>query len=94
MILKAIIRLGKRAGTMQSRALNRTHEDSNPQLFDNPEEYLTYNELGHLLGITIRTLRRYVAADMIPYLRIGGKMIRFEKSEIAAWLRRRQKRRR
>lgn len=46
---------------------------------------LTIDELAGQLGITIRHVRRLVAERRVPYLKVGG-LVRFDPTDIAAWL--------
>ncbi len=41
--------------------------------------------LAKRLGTTVRHVRRLVAEKRVPYLKVGG-LIRFDPSDIAAWL--------
>lgn len=54
------------------------------------ETYVTYRQLAEALGIAERTLKDWVRLGKIPYTRIGGKAIRFKKSAVAAWLKKRE----
>jgi len=38
-----------------------------------------------LLSITVRHMRRFVAEETIPYLKIGGSL-RFDKEELRKWV--------
>lgn len=49
------------------------------------EELLTAKELEPLLKIDQKTIYRYVADGLIPYIRIQSN-IRFVKRQIVAWL--------
>jgi len=56
------------------------------ELYDNPHDYLTYDELAKLLRVSVRTLRRWVSFEKVPYVKIEEWHVRFPKSDIAAWL--------
>ena len=64
-----------------------------------PEEHeqLQFPELvdietaAKLLSITVRHVRRFVAEETIPYLKLGGSL-RFDKEELRKWIERRRHR--
>lgn len=68
------------------------------KLFDNRKDehglggehldLLTYDDLEKLIKVAKRTLRRWVARDEIPYIKIGRR-IRFSRPRIYDWLRER-----
>lgn len=47
---------------------------------------MTYPDLAAYLQMTERSLRRLVARKAIPFKRMSGWWIRFDRSEIDAWL--------
>jgi excisionase family DNA binding protein len=49
-------------------------------------QLLTIEQLAERLGITVRHVRRLVAERRVPYLKVG-RLVRFDPSEIAKWLR-------
>jgi excisionase family DNA binding protein len=49
-------------------------------------QLLTIDQLAERLGITVRHVRRLVAERRVPYLKVG-RLVRFDPSEIAKWLR-------
>jgi excisionase family DNA binding protein len=49
-------------------------------------QLLTIDQLAGRLGITVRHVRRLVAEKRVPYLKVG-RLVRFDPSEIANWLR-------
>ncbi len=49
-------------------------------------QLLTIDQLAERLGITERHVRRLVAEKRVPYLKVG-RLVRFDPSEIAKWLR-------
>lgn len=53
---------------------------SSPQLV----QWLTVNDVCEHLGITDKTLRRYIAAGKVPAYRMGGRLLRFNASDINA----------
>jgi predicted site-specific integrase-resolvase len=54
------------------------------------EQLLDYDAMAAVLGIKSRTLRDYVYAGMVPYLKLGHRTIRFEPSRVVNALRRRE----
>lgn len=67
----------------------RKFEDVRPDLEERADEFASYNEMARILGLTTRTLRRWVALKRIPFKRLGARTIRFSKPEVEAWLRKR-----
>lgn len=55
-----------------------TNNQNDPQL-------LNIEELAQRLGITVRHVRRLVAEKRVPYYKVG-RLIRFDRDEIAMWL--------
>ena len=47
---------------------------------------LTPKQAADLLGVSKRTLQRYVKAGLVPAARISRKVVRFKKSDILALL--------
>ena len=52
---------------------------------DLTEPYLTVNEVALMVRLSVVTIRRYTAADKIPYHRIY-RAIRYKRSEIERWV--------
>lgn len=52
-------------------------------------DLLTYQQLAAALGLAERTLRDWVRLGKIPYTRLGGRAVRFRKSAVDAWLKKR-----
>jgi excisionase family DNA binding protein len=52
-------------------------------------QLLTIDQLAERLGITVRHVRRLVSNKQVPYYKVG-KLVRFDPTEIAAWLRTRR----
>jgi excisionase family DNA binding protein len=53
---------------------------------NNIPQLLTIDQLAERLGITVRHVRRLVVEKRVPYLKVG-RLVRFDPSEIAKWLR-------
>jgi excisionase family DNA binding protein len=49
--------------------------------------YLTYSELSELYNIPIGTLHSWVHTRRIPHVRLGPRMVRFDRSAVEAFLR-------
>jgi excisionase family DNA binding protein len=49
------------------------------------EKLFNVNEVAEHLGITVQTVRRYMAAKKIPYHKID-RMVRFVPAEIHQWV--------
>ena len=48
-------------------------------------ELIDIETLAHLLGDSVRHVRRLVAEHRVPYLKVGH-FVRFDPAEIVAWL--------
>ena len=53
------------------------------------ERLLTADEIAEYLCCSVSTVRRFAARGEIPHYRLG-KLLRFRRSEVEAWLARRQ----
>lgn len=60
-------------------------------LLENQDQLVSYKELARIIGLSERALRKYVALRRIPFKRVGSRTIRFDKSEIRAWLEKRSR---
>jgi excisionase family DNA binding protein len=56
-----------------------------PTRTDPDHTWLTLVQLGEMLSITERHIRRLVAESRIPYTKVGGRL-RFNLARIQAWL--------
>jgi excisionase family DNA binding protein len=54
-------------------------------------ELVDIETAAELLCISVRHVRRFVAEDTIPYLKIGGSL-RFDKEELRRWIEERRHR--
>jgi len=59
---------------------------NNPKL---QKQYYNVTEIAEILGISEKTVRKYVWQKTIPYLKIGGH-VRFDIDKIHAWLEQRE----
>jgi excisionase family DNA binding protein len=48
-------------------------------------QLLAIDQLAERLGVSVRHVRRLVAEERVPYLKVG-KFIRFDPAEISGWL--------
>jgi excisionase family DNA binding protein len=53
-------------------------------------KYLSKKEVCVMLGISLRTLERWVDARMIPYHKMPTGTVRFSEEKLQAWLRSRE----
>ena len=57
---------------------------------DTNEQVMTYKETAHFLGISERTLERYVCEARIPYVQLPRRGswagVRFLRSQLLSWL--------
>ena len=54
------------------------------------EAYLTVKEVALMLRLSVVTIRRYTMNKEIPFHKIYRRTVRYKKSEIEAWLERKQ----
>ena len=52
-----------------------------------PDPLWTVADVAGYLGVTDRTIRSWMVAHRLPYLKIGGT-VRFRPSEVADWVER------
>jgi excisionase family DNA binding protein len=52
-----------------------------------PERLLTMGEIAPYLGVSVRTIKKWVAEGLIPHRRLGRKSgrVRFAKHEVDEW---------
>ena len=53
------------------------------------DDLMTYDEARKLLKLKPGTLYALVSQKRIPHLRLGRRLVRFERGELEAWLRQR-----
>jgi excisionase family DNA binding protein len=49
-------------------------------------KYLTINELSIYLNVSKPTIYVWIQKNLIPYIRINKRLIRFDKDKIDAWV--------
>ena len=54
------------------------------------KELLNYAELGEVLGVSARTVRRMVADGRIPVIRMSQRTLRFDKEKVLTALNKRK----
>jgi excisionase family DNA binding protein len=52
---------------------------------------LTPEDLAEWLGVKVETVHTYVSRDRLPHLKIGPKVLRFERDHVVQWARSRGK---
>lgn len=60
-------------------------ELKNTLLFDNLDQLLTYEQLSLWLGLSVRTLEKYVHRSEIPFVKLK-RSVRFRVCDIENWL--------
>jgi len=55
----------------------------------NPKKFLTYPEAAAFLSIRLPTLYTKVSRHEVPFVRLSGRMIRFDVDALRQWLRER-----
>ena len=53
-------------------------------------ELMDYTETANRLGIKLGTLYAWVSQGRIPYIRLSGKLVRFDPASIERWLKERE----
>ncbi len=54
------------------------------------EELVTIREVAAMLSVSDTTIRRYVAVDGMPHIRVNSRMLRFRLSDVERWLKTRE----
>ena len=52
----------------------------------NESRLLNKREIADYLGVTIWTIDSWVSCRRIPHLKVGGRLVRFDLSEVLEWL--------
>ncbi|PTY03637.1 transcriptional regulator [Verrucomicrobia bacterium LW23] len=47
---------------------------------------MTDRELAAEIGVCVRTLVRWRNDGRLPYVRMGGKLVRYKRSDVEVWL--------
>lgn len=48
--------------------------------------YLTYSQAADMLAVPVGTLYAWVHQKRVPHIRISGRLVRFDRDELIAWL--------
>jgi excisionase family DNA binding protein len=51
---------------------------------------LTYAEASAFLNVKVNTLYAWVSRGVIPYVRVGPRVVRFRRDDLDSWLERRR----
>lgn len=51
-----------------------------------PKRLLTYQEASHVLSIKVNTLYALVSRRELPFIRLSGRMVRFDRDELERWI--------
>ncbi len=50
------------------------------------DNYINIDEVAAYLGVKPSTIRSWIKNKNMPYHRIGGKLLKFKRSEIDEWI--------
>lgn len=50
------------------------------------EDLLTIREVAVMLSVSPHSIRRYVAVEGMPHIRINPRMLRFRRSDVERWV--------
>ena len=63
--------------------LNRSrHQDPQPNRIDSPQKQISTAEAAKLLGVSMNSIRKYVEDGLIPAVRIGPRLLKFNRTDI------------
>lgn len=49
-------------------------------------EYIGYKQLAEMLGVKVATIYSWVSRRVVPYVRVGPRVVRFRRADIDKWL--------
>ena len=52
----------------------------------NNENYISIDEAAAYLGVKPSTIRAWIKSKNMPHHRVGGKLLKFKRSEIDEWI--------
>ena len=52
----------------------------------NIDNYISIEEAAEYLGVKKSTIRSWIKNKGMPHYRVGGKLLKFKRSEIADWI--------
>jgi excisionase family DNA binding protein len=47
---------------------------------------INYTDAAELIGVGVGTLRSMVHRKQVPHIRLGAKLVRFDRDELERWL--------
>ncbi len=47
---------------------------------------LSYSQASEMLNVKVNTLYGWVARKVIPFVRLGPRVVRFDRAELEAWV--------
>lgn len=50
------------------------------------DNYISIDEAAEYLGVKASTIRSWVKTKGMPHYRVGGKLLKFKRSEIDDWI--------
>ena len=50
------------------------------------DNYINIEEAANYLGVKASTIRSWIKKKSMPHHRVGGKLLKFKKSEIDLWI--------
>jgi excisionase family DNA binding protein len=50
------------------------------------DNYISIEEAANYLGVKTSTIRTWIKNKNMPHYRVGGKLLKFKKSEIDQWI--------
>lgn len=68
--------------------MSRTTPSRRIPLPDHPRRLLSSAEAASYLGVSINTLRNYVAAGLLTNRRVGPRLLKYDPAELEAFTRR------
>ena len=55
------------------------------------DNYVDIDEIAKYIGVKPSTIRTWIKKLQFPYYRIGGKLLKFKRSEVDNWIKDREK---
>jgi excisionase family DNA binding protein len=71
--------MGTRRSNLHSQVVNSAPKEVHTQFWDK-------RELAQYLNLSIYTIDAWVSQKRIPFVRIGGRKVMFDKKEIEKWI--------
>ena len=85
-----IIITHEQLATVIEIAVRKVIDEQNavPVITPDPIAYLSLIDAAKFIGVQKQTMYGYTSRGKIPYTKCGGKLIRFLKSDLIAWVER------